>query len=237
MSHRFYRVETRGLRSFNVTVKQTDLWISARQELKKEAFDITFDLRHQLEEYISQNSDFLTTLSPYPDDPFAPPLVKEMIRCSKLAKVGPMASVAGAIAQFVGEGLLKYSDEVIVENGGDIFIQLKRPATVSIFAGPSPLSLKLGIKLSQDLMPAGVCSSSATVGHSFSAGRADCVCVVSSSAPLSDASATALCNQIKSKSDLKRFPLLSSKIPGLIGGVAIMDDSLSVWGDIELVEL
>lgn len=237
MSQRFYRVETKGLKSFHLTVKQTDLWISAKEDLKKEALDLVLELRHQLEDYISQNPDFLTTLSPYPEDPFASPLVKEMIRCSKPANVGPMASVAGAIAQFVGEGLLTYSDEVIVENGGDIFIKLKRPATISIYAGASPLSMKLGIRLSPERMPSGVCSSSGTVGHSFSTGKADCVCVISGSASLSDASATSICNQLKKKSDLQKAPLLSSKIPGLTGGLAIMGDTLSVWGDVEIVRL
>ena len=75
-----------------------------------------------------------------------------------------MASVAGAIAQFVAQGLLESTNQVIVENGGDIFLKVNRPVNVSVFAGESPLSEKIGLKIPSRQMPLGICSSSGTVG-------------------------------------------------------------------------
>ena len=140
------RVNARGLVSFHVVVKETDLWVSADQNLEKETRDLVFNQRLQLENYISTHPEFLTTLKPYPEDPYAPPMVKEMIEATRALGVGPMASVAGAVAQYVGRGLLERTDQVIVENGGDIYMKTNREATVSVFAGESPLSGKIGMK-------------------------------------------------------------------------------------------
>ncbi|MBW1868220.1 MAG: UPF0280 family protein, partial [Deltaproteobacteria bacterium] len=103
--------------------------------------------------------------------------------------MGPMAAVAGAIAQYVGMGLLDLTDQVIVENGGDIFLKADRSLTVSVFAGASPLSGRFGLLIPVSRMPLGVCSSSATVGHSLSRGIADVVCILSPSSALADGAA------------------------------------------------
>jgi len=231
------RVRAKGLETFHVAVKETDLWVSADRVLKGETEDLVFEYRAQLESYIQNHPEFVQTLTPYPEDPFAPPIVKEMIRCTRHIGVGPMASVAGAMAQFVGEGLLGTVEQVIVENGGDIFLKAKRPVTVSVFAGESPLSEKVGLKIPVSQMPLGVCASSGTVGHSLSMGAADAVCLVSASAPLADGAATALCNRVKVKADLERLPGWAGEIRGIRGGVAIMGDRMVTWGDIELIAL
>jgi ApbE superfamily uncharacterized protein (UPF0280 family) len=238
-SERFYRrrVRSRGLVSFEVAVKETDLQVSAEKSLEKETRDLVFACRHQIESYINTHPDFLTTLTPYPDDPLAPPLVKEMIECTKRVGVGPMASVAGAIAQYVGMGLLQWTREVIVENGGDIFLKAHRAITVSIFAGKSPLSGKLGLVISPGQMPLGVCTSSATVGHSYSMGVADAACILSPSATLADGAATAVCNRIQSKKDLDRMGEWAGKMKGVTGALVIVGDKMASWGDIELVAL
>ena len=108
------RVKVEDLVSFHIAVKETDLWVSADRNLKRKAEDLVFDCRTRLEDYISSHEFFLTTLQPYPKDPFAPSMIKTMIEMTRRAGVGPMASVAGAIAQFVGEGLLQLTDQVIV---------------------------------------------------------------------------------------------------------------------------
>ncbi len=139
---RTYRSHLRpqGLACFEVAVRETDLWICSDNPLEKQARDLVFTLRHQLEAYIRSHPGFSSSLFPLAEDPCAPPLVREMMRAASQAKVGPMAAVAGAIAQAVGEGLLHFSRQVIVENGGDIFLKVDRPVTVSVFAGASPSS-------------------------------------------------------------------------------------------------
>jgi ApbE superfamily uncharacterized protein (UPF0280 family) len=238
-TERFYRkrVRSSGLVTFEVAVKETDLQVSADKNLEKETRDLVFACRHQLESYIHSHPDFLTALTPYPDDPLAPPLVKEMIECAKRVGVGPMASVAGAIAQYVGTGLLQWTREAIVENGGDIFLKAHRAITVSVFAGKSPLSGKLGLVISPDQMPLGVCTSSATVGHSYSMGVADATCILSASAALADGAATAMCNRIQGKKDLDRIGEWAAKMDGITGALAIVGDKMATWGDIELVAL
>jgi hypothetical protein len=231
------RVRSADLLSFHVAVKETDLWISAEQVLEKEALDLVLECRQRLEHYIASHPAFVTALQPLPADPYAPAMIKEMIFRTRALGVGPMASVAGAIAQHVGGGLLRWSPQVIVENGGDIFLKAARRVTVSLFAGPSPLSGKVGLMIPERMMPVGVCSSSATVGHSLSMGVADAVCVLSPSATLADGAATALCNRIGGKKELKRLDALAGAIEGIVGVVVIMGDELATWGDVELVAL
>lgn len=223
--------------SFHVAVKETDLWIKADRKLEKECTDLIFSCRYQIESYIKSHPEFLTSLLPYPQDIYAPRIVRTMIEEAGKSGVGPMASVAGMIAQYVGNGLLQMSEQVIVENGGDIYLKANRPVTVSIFAGESPLSEKIGMLIPLRNMPVGVCSSSGKVGHSFSMGKSDAVCIVSSSAALADSAATSIGNRIKSKKDLEQVANWAGEIGGILGGVAIIDDGMATWGDIELVGL
>ncbi len=231
------RVNARDLVSFRVVVQETDLWVSADRRLEEETRDLILVHRYQLERYIQSHPNFLTTLQPYPEDPYAPSLVKEMIEVTRGVGVGPMASVAGAIAQYVARGLQQWTDQVIVENGGDIFLKANRPVTVSIFAGESPLSGKIGVMIPKENMPMGICSSSATVGHSLSMGVADLVCLLSSSAVLADGAATALGNRIKSKTELEKIASWADQIKGISGGLVIVGDKMATWGEMELVAL
>jgi hypothetical protein len=238
-TERFYRnrVKSQDLISFEVMVKETDLLVSAEQNLEKETRDLVFESRLQIESYIQNHPDFLTALDPYPEDPYAPILVREMIERSREAGVGPMASVAGAIAEYVGKRLLEKSPQVIVENGGDLFLKADRPVTISIFAGNSPLSEKIGLVIPQRLMPVGVATSSGTVGHSLSLGKADAGCVLSSSAALADAAATALCNRIQGPKDLSKIDEWAKGIKGILGALVVLGDKMATWGQVELVAL
>jgi len=231
------RVHPKGLVCFQVVVRETDLWVCADSRLETETRDLVFASRHQLESYIACHPDFPHALLPLKEDPFAPPVVREMMRAASEAHVGPMAAVAGAIAQQVGEGLLKRTPQVIVENGGDIFLKVNRPVTISVFAGTSPLNGRLGLLIPTRQMPLGVCSSSGTVGHSLSQGVADVVCLLSASAPLADSAATALGNRIKEKRDLVHVAEWAGAIDGITGGLVIVHDAMATWGDIELVAL
>jgi ApbE superfamily uncharacterized protein (UPF0280 family) len=237
--HRTYRrrVHPKGLVSFRVLIKETDLLVSSSRDLSKQTRDRVHDYRRQLEEYIRSNPVFLSTLLPYPEDPFAPAIAREMISASGMFGVGPMAAVAGTIAQFVGSDLLEYSQEVIVENGGDIFLKTERPITASIFAGNSELSNSLGLVIHPEQMPAGICTSSATVGHSLSLGIADAVCILAHSASIADAAATALGNKITKRSELKRATESIRESKDINGGVVIVGKTMATWGEIELTEI
>ncbi len=155
-----------------------------------------------------------------------------MVQAANLCGVGPMAAVAGAIAEFVGRELLNYSSEVIVENGGDIFIKSNKERMVSIFAGESPLSQKIILKIEVQKNFIGICTSSGTVGPSLSFGEADAVTVISDSVLLADAAATALGNIIKSEEDIRKGLIYAQKIKGIKGVVIIKEDKMGLWGEI-----
>ncbi|MFB0506137.1 MAG: UPF0280 family protein [Thermodesulfobacteriota bacterium] len=236
---RTYRnlVKTKDLAPFRVTIRETDLFLLANRKLEKEAKEAVIKYRWQIEQYIRYHPEFRESLTPIGSDPHAPKIVKEMLKASRLSKVGPMASVAGAIAEFVGKDLIPLSPEVICENGGDIFIASSQERVVGVFAGKSPLSFKVGLRIKPGDTPLGVCSSSGTVGHSMSFGKADAVCVLSRSTSLADAAATSIGNLIEGKGDIEKGLDYGSKIQGVTGILIIVGEAMGIRGDLELASL
>jgi uncharacterized protein len=233
---RSYRQLVRSsLTAMRVVVQETDLCVYADKPLSEEARDAAMLHRGYLENYIRRHPDFVRALSPWPEDPLAPAVVCEMIKAGRSAGVGPMAAVAGAIAEHVGIDLLARTKHVIVENGGDIFIQTHGPLTIGVFAGQSPLSLKIGIRLETDGTPLAVCTSSGSVGHSLSLGRADATCIISRSCPLADAVATALGNRIQKPADIQGAIDWAKGIEGVRGILVISGEALGGWGDLKVV--
>lgn len=226
-----------GLTGFQVVVKETDLHVQAARDLSDEARELILLHRGHLEAYIAGNTAFLTTLAPWPLEGPAAPIVRLMSEAGRAAGVGPMAAVAGAVAQLVGEGILIHSAEVIVENGGDVWARVEGPFTAAVFAGKSPLSGRIGIRLDGGGEAFSVCTSSATVGHSLSLGKADAAVVVARSGALADACATALGNRVKDAGSLASALEFVRGIPYVLGAVAVVGDKLAVWGDIELVPI
>jgi len=236
---RTYRnlVKTDDLTKFEVIVKETDLLVRAESNLFNETRESVLKYRHQLETYITMNPEFQRSLVPLSKDSYAPEIVREMIRVSQMAQVGPMASVAGAMAEWVSKDLLKFSKEVIIENGGDIYLATARERIIGIYAGLSPLSLKIGIVIRPEESPLGICTSSGTVGHSLSFGKADAVCIVSKSAALADAAATAVGNVVQEKKDIEKGLEKGKEIEGVLGALIIIEEKMGVWGNIELTRL
>jgi len=237
---RAYRtVEQSGLVSSFVTMVETDLHILAPVNVEDEALRLVADIRRQVEGYIRQNNLFVDSLTPLPKDKAAPAIVQDMLEAGLRAGVGPMAAVAGGIAQYVGQGLQDAGvDDLIVENGGDIFIAREQECTVAIFAGSSPLSKKVGIRVLPESMPCGICCSSGTIGHSLSLGEADAVVVTASSTSLADAAATRLGNEVTDgPKSIQKALTFAQAITGISGAVIIKDKELGAWGDIELVRL
>lgn len=146
-----------------------------------------------------------------------------------------MASVAGAVAEFVAYDLLNRTENLIIENGGDIFLKTNSNLTVSVYAGESPLSYKVNLIVKPEESPIGICTSSATVGPSLSFGKADAVCVISQSATLADAAASAIGNRVKSKKDIKNALEYGIKISGVRGIVIICGKDMGAIGDVEFL--
>jgi ApbE superfamily uncharacterized protein (UPF0280 family) len=236
---RFYRhwIKDSDLVSFEVTVKQTDLYIRSQRNLEDKALNSVLKHRAPLEAYIGHHPLFLTTLEPYQAEIEAPAIVKEMARVSELTGVGPMAAVAGAIAEAVGRDLLAFSPEVIVENGGDIFMKISQKRLVGIYAGQSAFTGKIALEITPRETPLGICTSSGTVGHSLSLGSADAVITLSASTALADAAATALGNIVNTADDIPKAIEKAQSIKGLRGVVIIVGDKMGVWGRVRIVPL
>lgn len=234
---RFYRewAKTGDLVGQEIIVKETDLFIFAEKDIKAIAEEVVKKYRGQIEDYIKKRPEFMTSLEPISQDPAARDIIKEMIRTTALAGVGPMASVAGAIAEFTGNELLAYSGQIIIENGGDIFMKSDKVRTVAVYAGDSLLSNKIFIKIKPKDTPVGICTSSGTVGHSLSFGKADACVIITKSATLADAVATATCNRIKNKKDIAPSLEFALSIKGVKGAIAILGKDFGSIGDIELV--
>ena len=225
-----------NLLSSNIKIEESDLFISSDISLTDVALKSLASHRHSLETYIKKHPEFQKSLIPVPEDPLAPPIVRDMLAKSKICGVGPMAGVAGAVSEFVANDLLHLTDNLIIENGGDIFLKTKNDITVSVFAGESPLSYKVNFMIKAKDTPLGICTSSATVGPSISFGKADAVCVISPSATLADAAASAIGNRVQSEKDIKPALEYGINISGVTGIIIILGKKMGVIGKIELIQ-
>lgn len=235
---------------FKVVHLETDLWIgvgkgigSAVSDEKTEVFnrlrseinkEIT-SLRDLVESFISRHPEFSTSFTPLTYDEKLPRHIKQLLKASVMAGTGPMAGIAGLFSEYIGKYLVKRTSgaEILVENGGDIFISTRSAMVTSIFAGDSPLSNKMALKIPQGEW--GICTSSGTVGHSKSFGKADAVTVVAKSTVLADALATQIANQVQSHNDIQEVLEVSRKYKGIEGVVIICEDKMGIAGNLELV--
>jgi ApbE superfamily uncharacterized protein (UPF0280 family) len=235
---RTYRrsVAPADLTCFEVVVKETDLQVCAERELSDRVEDLVVRARWEIEEFARTHPYFTESLVPIEPSADAPPLVQRMAEASVIAGVGPMAAVAGAVSEFVARGLEDFSPNVIVENGGDIYMMGDQDRIVSFWAGEKGVG-GVGLRVHAGLMPMGVCTSSGRIGHSTSFGSADAVAVLSRNGALADAVATALANQIRKPEDIDQAIEAARNILGILGVVATIDGHLGAWGNVHLVSL
>jgi len=232
---RLYRnvISPEGLVSYSVKIGESDLFICTSSNLRSLAEAALARYRSDIEEYMKAHPIFGRSFKPVPGVFGAPEIVKDMAYAAEVFDVGPMASVAGAIAQHVGVELKKKSKEVIVENGGDIFLAGGRRRKVRIF--PGNLSQTLDIIIEDEEEGLGLCTSSAKVGPSISLGNADAVTVLAKTATLADAAATAIGNRVHSAEDIEDALYYAKSNSSILGVVIIVGGAMGVWGGIEIV--
>lgn len=217
--------------------RQTELFICADKRLESLSASAVNKLRSLLDDYIAANPVFAASFEPTTPETGAPDVVRAMCAAGQAAGVGPMAAVAGAFAAHVGQTLLSKCREVIVENGGDVYLKTETVKTVAIFAGQSPLSMKIGVELDARAHPLAICTSAGTVGPSVSFGNADAAVVISRDACLADACATRLGNEIKTAADIGGALEMITHISGVIGAIAVIGKSCGAAGQIQLKAL
>lgn len=207
--------------------------LTDKKELIKDAYDELVRQRGAIEEYIVRNRNFEISLEPIGVEKGCADIVKEMAAAGKIAHVGPMAAVAGAIAEAVCRKMISQGAKAaIVENGGDIFAITNEPIKVGLFAGKNKLTGKIAFKLDKNNTPISICSSSSFMGHSYSLGKCDLATVFSKKGAVADAAVTALANRIKSNEDIKAALKWVLSLKGVDGALAIKNDEVGMIGDI-----
>ena len=233
-----------GLTYFSVSWLETDLWIGVDTgaffaELPEQVRQEIMLLRQQLNRYISEQPEFLHSFSPVRLLPSAPEIARLMADAAAPAGVGPMAAVAGAFAETIGKSLIRRTSarEVIVENGGDIYLHTQTEALIGVCAGDSPLSQQLALRIPPGQMPLGVCTSAGTVGPSVSLGKTDATVTLAASAAQADAYASTLGNLVQTADDIPAALAVAPTLPDLLGCVIILGDQLGAWGQVELAPM
>ncbi|MBN1329326.1 MAG: UPF0280 family protein [Candidatus Heimdallarchaeota archaeon] len=223
------------MKRYHIQVEETITTIICEEEFLNTAIEEILFQRKNLKEYILRDPLFLISLEPY-TTPIAdiPEIIEQMFSASRLAGVGPMAGVAGAIAYFVAKKVKEVGAEyIIVDNGGDIAFFSNKPIIVGVYAGTHSPFDNIGLKFEPKKEISGVCTSSATVGPSISFGNSDAVIVISDNVILADALATALGNEIKRKDRKEILAVMKEKdILGIRGLMVIIDDLMCALGDL-----
>ena len=227
--------------SFVITQKDSDLWIGIDKEsfqpkIKKYAEKKLIKLRSELEKYLDVHTEFQKSFTSVKALHSAPIIAKAMSSASMKAQTGPMAAVAGAFSQFIGRAIQKKFDvqEIVVENGGDIYISTKKDLFISVFAGSSSLSEKVGINISGATEKLGICTSAGTVGPSFSFGKADAVMVVCEDTLVADAYATAIANEVRTADDIEAALRYVDSEPLIQTVLVICEEKIGIKGKHEL---
>lgn len=230
--------------SFVVSYQQSDLWIGVNSiacsaELQSFTLAELKNLWNKIENFICQYPVIQTSLSPIEIPKNSPLEIIKMIESGNRAGIGPLSSVAGFFSAYLGRLIEKKfrPKEIIVENGGDIYINVRDEITISIYAGQSPLSEKIGVKIPAGEAPLGVCTSSGKIGPSLSSGNADAVMIICRDTALADAFATAFGNKVKSAGDIETVLSETEKFPEILSAIVICDDKIGIRGKFEIAAL
>lgn len=223
-------------------LKETFAWITADEktyvEIAKEELN---KRRKELEKFVRWHPYFLVTLESYQIEgkDKIPEIVTRMTESAEKFGIGPMSAVAGTLAEFAVEAMHDAgATYAMVDNGGDVALICDREVLVGIYAGESPFSNRIALKLHPSSSLLGVCTSSGTVGHSISFGNADAATVISNSASLSDAAATALGNSVTDAQSVSKAFGVIKHVEGIKGALIIYKDTLATWGEIpEIVKI
>ncbi|PIU18795.1 MAG: UPF0280 family protein [Elusimicrobia bacterium CG08_land_8_20_14_0_20_44_26] len=234
-NNHFYRTRGREKYSFTASFKNANIFVKSDIDIEDEFSKALNQIYSVVENYASDNPFFSKSFLPLEEDSSAPDIIKKMYRASRLAGVGPMASVAGAIAEELYNNFAGKRGFLIIENGGDIFLGSPNAVFCGLYTGSSFDGF--GLKIKKKIMPCGISSSSSEIGHSMSFGKAKIATVISKSGAEADAFATALANKIESENSLQKATSVCASFRGVIGAIGILKDKIAFAGDIDFVQL
>jgi len=187
--------------------------------------------RHLLEDYIRRHPEFQRSLTPLALRADAPEIARHMAWAAERVGVGPMAAVAGAMAQRAAEAAIAAgANEALVDNGGDLYLKTVAPVVVALGTGTSRLADRLAFRIEPDRTPVAICSSSGRMGHSMSLGRCDLATIVAADAALADAAATQAANLVTTSDDIDAALERIGAIEGIAGVLIVKDDRIGLAG-------
>ncbi len=239
-SHRQYRTlcqARQGEVAFQIMLAESDIRIvtcNTAPHLPSRMLETLGKLRADIQGWTHLYPEFRTSLSPLPIPTHAPQIIMRMCQAAQKAHVGPFAAVAGSIAQMLAEA--HPAPNIIVENGGDVYMVSQKERLVALLADPTS-GVSMGLQLSHDAFPVALCASSATIGHSLSLGHGDLAVVRAKDAALADAVATALGNRVRSAATTQDALHFGQNIAGVDGLFVQCHATIGVWGNMELVAL
>lgn len=219
------------MRRKHFEVGETAVTIVAEDEHLEAAQASIFRSRETVQRFIGRDPFFQTTLEPYPCPADAPPLIARMCSAALKADVGPMAAVAGAIAERAVLDMREAgATQAIVDNGGDIALLLDRETSVGLYAGEHIKGIGFLCPPREGVF--GICTSSATIGPSISFGISDAATVIAADVTLADACATRLGNLLTSDRDEVMRSALGEvcSIAGVEGAVAVVGEKMAMKG-------
>ena len=219
-------------------IGETAVTVISEEVYIKIAEEAIFEARERILRKISEDPFFMTTYDPYPESKEDDDIIRRMCRASKIASVGPMAGVAGAVAVFAVERMSESgASYAIVENGGDIAMKIDRDITVGVFQDDDKFR-DLAFRIPNRDGIFGVCSSSGKIGPSVSFGSSSISTVFSDDVILADACATALGNLIRDGGGKELSEALETigRTEGIDGCACISNGLYAVFGNVpELV--
>jgi ApbE superfamily uncharacterized protein (UPF0280 family) len=220
---------------WKITYQYSDLLLSSDKNIAGLTEEPVKEIYRYLHRCFKEDPSFLKSLSPVSVKPDYPEIIKKMCLLSAEFNVGPMAAVAGTVNEFLAEKLNKYCGNLIIENGGDLYLRSKKDRILGVYAKNNYFKDGISMRIKAGQMPCGVCASSGTFGHSLSLGKCDLAVVLSKSAISADAAATAVANSIFSSDDIAASIERFKNYQGIDGLLLIKDDKIGLWGKIELI--
>lgn len=220
------------IENMHFCIKETEMNITVDDSFKDNIADYVREARSSIEDKIRSDPFFGITYDPYSPSDNDDTLIRHMCSASVSADVGPMASVAGAVALHVIERLKDQGcTHAVIDNGGDIALMCDHEIIIRVYSG-NDITEDIGMIIPKTDGILGICSSSGKIGHSVSFGNSDVCTVISEDPILSDACATSLGNMISEESDLLASLEKICEVEGVRGCFAFINGAIASCGDL-----
>lgn len=220
---------------FQVLVEETDLRVVACKNLGAAMLNVVHALRADIKSWVALHPEFRYSLTPVTVSSQAPNIIQRMAHAAQLVGVGPFAAVAGAIAQMTAEAFVSISPDLIIENGGDVYMYSRHSRRVGLLSDPQH-GAQLALDIKAEDFPLSLCASSATIGHSLSFGCGDIAVIRAQDACFADAAATALGNQLRGAGGVEKALDFAASLAhvGVEGAFVQCAGKIGLWGNMEI---